>query len=339
MYETVSEVVNDKVFLKIKHLGLNNLYLKLESFNPAGSVKIKTAIGLIEDIEARGLIKKDSILIESSSGNLGVALAMICAERKLQFTCVVDPNSSTHNIKIMKAFGADVIVVDKRDSNGGFLGSRISYILEKLDRDARYVWLNQYENPNNPGIHARTTAQSIATAFECIDYLFVGAGTTGTLMGCVQYFRKYRPETKIIAVDSVGSVTFGHPPSQRFIPGLGTSQRPPIFDPSGIHAVEMIPEWRTVEMCRHMARSCGLLIGGSTGSVLAGVQAWRDRLPQAATVVAISPDAGDRYLDTIYDDDWVKARFGELPFTRAIDSCSCERNNQSYFDMNAENES
>jgi len=326
MFETVSEIINDRVFLKIRHLGLDNLYLKLESFNPAGSLKIKTAIGLIDDMEARGMIKKDSILIESSSGNLGVALAMICAERKLRFTCVVDPNSSMHNIKIMKAFGANVVVVDKRDDNGGFLGSRIDYIREKLDRDARYVWLNQYENPNNPAIHARTTAQSIADAFDRIDYLFVGAGTTGTLMGCVQYFRSHRPETRIVAVDSVGSVTFGHPPSQRFIPGLGTSRRPPIFNPSAIHAVEMVSERCAVEMCRLIARSSGLLIGGSTGSVLAGVQAWRDRLPHDAIVVAISPDAGDRYLDTVYDDEWVKSRFGESSLARSFDSCSCERN-------------
>lgn len=313
MHETVSDVVSDKVFLKVKHLGLSNFHLKLEFLNPAGSVKIKTALGLINDIESRGLINQDTILIESSSGNLGVALAMICAERGLKFTCVVDPNSSTHNLKIMQAFGANVVMVEKRDENGGYLGTRINYIRETLQRDRRYVWLNQYENPSNPRVHARTTAQSIASAFPHIDYLFVGAGTTGTLMGCVQFFSANRPETKVVAVDSVGSVTFGNPPSKRYIPGLGTSQRPPIFDPSGIHAFEMVPESRAIEMCRYMARTNGILLGGSTGSVLGGVFSWLDRLPQDAVVVAIAPDSGERYLDTIYDDEWVTARFGNCP--------------------------
>jgi 2,3-diaminopropionate biosynthesis protein SbnA len=320
MHKAVSDVINDQVFLKVKDLGLSDFHLKLEFLNPAGSVKIKTALGLIDDIVARGLINQNTILIESSSGNLGVALAMICAERGLQFTCVVDPNSSAHNIKIMKTFGASVVVVEKRDENGGYLGTRINYIRETVQRDKRFVWLNQYENPSNPRIHARMTAQSIANTFAHIDYLFVGAGTTGTLMGCVQFFRTHRPETKIVAVDSIGSVTFGNPPSKRYIPGLGTSQCPPIFDPSGIHAFEMVAESRAIEMCRYMARTNGLLVGGSTGSVLAGVFAWLDRLPQDAAVVAIAPDSGERYLDTIYDDEWVTARFGDCLLSKTIDS-------------------
>jgi cysteine synthase A len=318
VYERVSDIVHDKVFLKIKHLGLSNFYLKLEATNPAGSVKLKTALGLIEDLEARGLIKEDTILIESSSGNLGVALSMISAERGLNFTCVVDPNTSAHNIKIMKAFGANVVLVNKHDANGGYLGTRIAYVREAIERDKRFIWLNQYENPNNPLVHARMTARSIAESFERLDYLFVGAGTTGTLMGCVQYFRKHRPETKIIAVDSVGSVTFGKPPGKRYIPGLGSSQRPPIFDPTGIFSLEVIPEADAVAMCRHLARTNGLLAGGSTGTVVAGVYAWRDRLPEDAVVVAISPDFGERYLDTVYDDDWAGRHFGENSLTKRI---------------------
>ncbi|MEN1832831.1 2,3-diaminopropionate biosynthesis protein SbnB [Pseudomonas lijiangensis] len=309
MYDNICDIVHDQTFLKVAGLG-HDFFLKMESLNPAGSIKLKTAVGLVDDLQTRGLIGPDTILIESSSGNLGVALAMICAERSIRFTCVVDPNSSNHNIRMMRTYGAEVIQVDTPDANGGFLGTRIALIRDKVGSDSRYVWLNQYENSANPRAHARTTARSIGRHFGHVDYLFVGAGTTGTLMGCVQYFQRHHPTTKIIAVDSVGSVTFNTPASRRFIPGLGTSQRPPIFNAEGIHALEMVPESRTVAMCRVLARSKGLLVGGSTATVIAAVHAWRERIEPGAVVVALSPDWGERYLDTIYDDPWVEQRFG-----------------------------
>lgn len=318
MDNTVSDLIHDRVFVKLRHLGFDELYLKLEFLNPAGSIKMKTAIGLIDSLQHRGLIRPDSVLVESSSGNLGVALAMLCAERGLRFTCVVDPNSSAHNLKLIKAYGATLVMVDQRDENGGFLGTRIACIRRMLREDARCVWLNQYENPANPGIHAAMTARAITAELGEPDYLFVGAGTTGTLMGCVQHFRIHSPDTHIVAVDSVGSVTFGHAPGKRYIPGLGASQRPPIYHPAGIHAFEMVPEKRAVEMCRYLARSNGLLVGGSTGTVLSAVLDWRDRIPPGARVVALAPDAGDRYLDSIYDDDWVTDRFGAAALSGVI---------------------
>ncbi|WP_080396450.1 2,3-diaminopropionate biosynthesis protein SbnB [Pseudomonas savastanoi] len=309
MYDSLCDIVHDQTFLKVSGLGAD-FFLKMESLNPAGSIKLKTAVGLINDLQARGLLGPDTILIESSSGNLGVALAMICAERAIPFTCVVDPNSSSHNIRMMRSYGAEVIQVQAPDANGGFLGTRIALIREKLASDPRYVWLNQYENAANPRAHARTTARSISQHFGHVDYLFVGAGTTGTLMGCVQHFQQHHPSTRIIAVDSVGSVTFGTPASRRFIPGLGTSQHPPIFKADGIYALEMVPESRTVAMCRILARSKGLLVGGSTATVIAAVHAWRERIEPGSVVVALSPDWGERYLDTLYDDQWVEQRFG-----------------------------
>lgn len=312
---TVSSILNDSNFIRINGLGYRNLYLKLEALNPAGSVKMKAALGMINDLERRGCITPDTVLIESSSGSLGVALAMICAERGYRFVCVMDPNSSEHNVKTVRALGAHVEVVTQRDENGGFLGTRIAYINQLVAQDKRYVWLNQYANPENPGAHARLTARSIANAFEHIDYLFIGAGTTGTLMGCVQYFSQHRPKTKIVAVDSIGSVTFGHPAGKRYIPGLGTSRRPEIFSPDNIHAFEMTAEADAVRMCRYIAKTNGLLAGGSTGTVLAGVSQWQSRIPADATIVAISPDLGERYLDSIYDDQWVIERFGESPLT------------------------
>jgi cysteine synthase A len=319
IYESIAEITNDTTFVTLGKFLPTDIYLKLEGLNLAGSIKLKTALGLIESLEKRGLIRENSILIESSSGNLGVALSMVCASRGLHFTCVVDPNTSAHNKKIMRAYGTTVVMVEKLDANGGYLGTRIAYVKETIQRDARYLWLDQYTNPANPQIHSRMTAASIAAAFPHIDYMFVGAGTTGTLMGCVNYFRAHRPTTKIIAVDSVGSVTFGQPAAKRYIPGLGASRQPPIFDTAGLHALEQVPESDAIVMCRYLARERGLLAGGSTGTVLAGLYGWRERIPEGATVVAISPDFGERYLDTIYDDDWVLKCFGESSLAGEID--------------------
>ena len=173
------------------------------------------------------------------------------------------------------------------------------------------MWLDQYTNPNNWKAHYRTTAPAIASQFPQLDVLFVGAGTTGTLMGCARYFRQWHRPVWIVAVDSVGSVTFGGPPAPRMIPGLGTSVRPAQLDESFVDEIVLVEEADTVRACRRMARS-GFLFGGSTGTVVSGATGWLagNRAP-GRTAVAIAPDLGERYLDTIYQDSWVQDLYGE----------------------------
>lgn len=309
MFSGVSEILNDEIFLAVRGFS-HSLFLKLEALNPAGSIKLKTACGLVDDAFSRGLVTEQTVFIESSSGNLGVALATICAERGLRFTCVIDPNCSIHNENTIRALGSVVVKVTERDSNGGFLGSRIAYIKDACAGNPNLLWLNQYENRANPDVHTRLTASAITRHFKDIDYLFIGAGTTGTLVGCLNHFAEHFPHTRVVAVDSIGSITFGQEAGARHIPGLGTSLLPPIFSPRGLHAAQMVSEEQTILMCRNLAKKHGIFAGGSTGTTLAGVYAWRDRIPPAATVVAISPDWGDRYLGTVYDDAWVTERFG-----------------------------
>lgn len=306
----IKQLINENNYVQIDQLCSAKVQLKIEGLNPAGSIKLKTAHAIISDLENRGLVTPRTRLIESSSGNLGVALAMVCATKGYQFVCVIDPNTSAPNRKLIQALGAQVIVVDQRDENGGFLYSRIRLIEQMVAQNPDYIWLNQYQNPNNPLAHYNSTAQAIAEKFGHVDYLFVGAGTTGTLMGCKRYFAEHHPRTKVIAVDSVGSVTFGLPGGTRHIPGLGTSRRPEIYESSDIHAFLSVPEVRTVQVCRWLAQRHGLLFGGSTGTVLAGVQEWAPQIRPDDVVVAISPDMGERYLETLYSDDWVSQRLG-----------------------------
>lgn len=316
----LSDITGDGHFVPLDKIDIANVYLKLESLNPAGSIKFKTALGRIDSFEVVNAITADTILLESSSGNLGVALSVICAERGYRFTCIVDPNTNPSNIRYMRALGAEVVLVSWKDENGGYLGSRIGYIRELTARDWRYLWVNQYENPANPAVHAETTARAIDRAFDRLDYVFIGTGTAGTLMGCVRHLSRARPRTRIVAVDSVGSVTFGLPPGPRYIPGLGSSQSPKLFRPNGIHALVTVPEAAAISTCRYLARTQGILAGGSTGTALAGLSALRRRLSPADVVVVLSPDSGERYLDTIYNDDWVESRFGSYALSGTLDN-------------------
>lgn len=300
------------LFTDIDGLCAATVHLKLEGLNAAGSIKLKTALQLIDDIEARGRIRESTRLIESSSGNLGVALAMVCAHRGYRFTCVTDPDTSQHAVRTMQALGARVVRVDRRDAQGGFLATRIAWIHEQLASDGDWLWINQYANPSNWRAHYRWTAPEIFAAYASVDHLFVGAGTTGTLMGCLRYVRANHPQTRVIAVDTVGSVTFGAAPGRRYMPGLGTSRRPELCDPSLPDAVVHIPEIEAVRMC-HALASRGYFAGGSTGSVLCAVQREAARIDVNATVVAIAPDMGDKYLDGLYDARWVQRCFPQMP--------------------------
>lgn len=284
--------------------------LKLEGLNPSGSIKLKTARQLIRAAEASGRIGPGSHIIESSSGSLGIALASLAAARGYHMIVVTDPNASPRSISHMRALGAEVLVVSQRDTNGGFLQTRLKLLRRMLDSDPGIVWLNQYENPANPEAHRLYTYQEIIDACGDPDWLFVGAGTTGTLMGCMQGLVARGASTRLVAVDTTGSVTFGMPPGPRHIPGLGTSTRPPIFqDSPGLEKVH-VEEIHAIHMCRRLARDSGILVGGSTGTVLAAVAAMAPKFAPRSTVVAISPDLGERYLETIYDDGWVVERFG-----------------------------
>jgi cysteine synthase A len=288
-----------------------SLFLKCEGFNFAGSIKLKAAIEMVEAAERDGVLTPRSVLVESSSGNLGVALSMIAASKGYGFVCVTDSRCNLSTKRLMQAFGSEVHVITEPDPVGGLLGARINHVRSLCASDDRYVWLNQYANPQNWKAHYRKTAPAIARQFPQLDVLFVGAGTCGTLMGCARYFREWHPSVRVVAVDSVGSVTFGGPPGRRMIPGVGTSVRPPMLDESYVEDVVHVEEADTIRACHQLAGS-GFLFGGSTGTVISGAMDWLTlHGSQDLTAVAIAPDFGERYLDTVYHTNWVQDLYGE----------------------------
>jgi cysteine synthase A len=301
----------EELYIDLQSIFGQSLFLKCEGFNFAGSIKLKAASEMIEAAERDGILTPGSILIESSSGNLGVAISMIAASKGYQFLCVTDSRCNLSTRRLMEALGSRVHIISEPDAVGGFLGARIDYVRAMCASDDRYVWLNQYTNPGNWQAHYRTTAPAIARQFPLLDVLFVGAGTTGTLMGCARFFKEWHRPVRIVAVDSVGSVTFGGPPGRRMIPGLGTSVRPPLLDESYIDEVVLVEEADTIRACHRLARR-GFLFGGSTGTAVSGATRWLEQHGSPdLTTVTIAPDLGERYLDTVYQTNWLHDLYGE----------------------------
>jgi 2,3-diaminopropionate biosynthesis protein SbnA len=301
----------DDLYVDLQPIFGHSLFLKCEGFNFAGSIKLKAANEMVESAARAGVLTPGSVLVESSSGNLGVALSMIAASKGYRFLCVTDARCNLSTRLLMEALGSRVHVIAQPDEISGFLGARIDYVRALCSSDDRYVWLNQYNNAGNWKAHYQTTAPQIARQFPQLDVLFVGAGTTGTLMGCARYFRQWHRPVRVIAVDSVGSVAFGGAPGCRMIPGLGASIRPPLLDVSYVDEVVRIEEADTIRACHRLARR-GFLFGGSTGTVVSGAMNWlAGQDAPDLTAVAIAPDLGERYLDTIYQTNWLRDLYGE----------------------------
>jgi len=293
-------------------IGVKKAFIKYEGLNIAGSIKLKTAKYLIRGLEKElGITPDKNIIIESSSGNLGIALSIVCKSKGYKFICVTDPNTLPFAESYMRIYGTEIIKVKTRDESGGFLASRIKLIHEMINENPNLIWTNQYASEYNIKAHYETTAKEIYNFISNLDYLFIGAGTTGTLVGCARFFAKYSPQTKIIAVDNKGSVTFGFPPSTRYIPGIGTSRKPEIVSLDNVHDVIMVSEAKTVIMCNYLLKKYGMFLGGSSGTVIhAAKDFFKPLKNKNVSLVVISPDFGEKYIDTLYNPVWVEDKFG-----------------------------
>lgn len=292
------------------------LFAKLEGFNPGGSAKDRPALNILEEAIEAGVIRPETVIVESSSGNLGIGLAQACRYFGLRFICVVDPKTTQQNIRILKAYGAEIDLVPWPDPvTGEFLQARIDRVQYLLRSSRNSFWPNQYANLANAGAHYKTTMREIVAALDGeIDYLFCATSTCGTIRGCSEYARDHNLRTKIFAVDAVGSVIFGGKPAKRLLPGHGAGRRPELFQPDLADECVHVTDLECVVGCRRLVYSEGILAGGSSGGVLMALRRHRHRIPRGATVVVIFHDRGERYMDTIYSDDWVERHFGDVSY-------------------------
>ena len=290
------------------------LFAKLEALNPGGSLKDRPAVAILEEALRLGTIGPETLVIESSSGNMGIGLAQACRYHGLRFLCVVDPKTAPANLRMLRAYGAEIDLVTEPDPESGeLLQARLNRVRELLGRFGNAFWPNQYANLKNPGSHYGTTMHEVALALDGrVDFLFVATSTCGTVRGCGEYIRDHGLATRVVAVDAVGSLIFSDVKARRLIPGLGAGLRPPLCDPSVIDECVHVDDLECISGCRRLVAREAILAGGSSGAVLAAVEKISHRIPDGAACVAILPDRGERYLETVFSDGWVREHFGEV---------------------------
>lgn len=255
----------------------SRVLVKMERFNPGGSIKDRTALSmLLGAIEAGELDPERSVVIESSSGNLGVGLAQICRYFGLRFICVIDAKTTSRNLELLRAYRAEVELVTEPDADSGeYLPARLRRVRELVAATPHAYWPNQYANPNNPRAHQQTMREIHLALDGRIDYLFASVGTFGTMRGCAEYIREHRLNTRIIGVDAIGSVIFDQPPAPRLLPGHGASIRPPLTDTSLVDEVIHVSDLDSVVGCRKLVQREAILAGGSSGAVTAAFLGYR----------------------------------------------------------------
>ncbi|MGP5048840.1 pyridoxal-phosphate dependent enzyme [Glutamicibacter ardleyensis] len=289
------------------------IFAKLDLLQLSGSTKERTAGSLIDSFMQSGQLQPGGMVIESTSGNLGIALSRQCVVRGIKFVAVVDENANKSALDIMRAYGATVdLVVNQPDGNK--LAARRQRVAQLLAENPGSVTTNQYGSPHNPAAHFSSTMPEIMEAVDGrLDMLFVATSTTGTILGCQNYVREHGLSTKLIAVDAMGSVLFGGESGNRRLPGLGAGIVPELALQATPDRVFRIPEIDMVRSCRTLARREGILAGASTGAIVSAIGQLLPEIPQGSRIAFLVHDSGVPYLHSVYNDDWVREQLGEEP--------------------------
>ncbi|WP_161794516.1 pyridoxal-phosphate dependent enzyme [Demequina globuliformis] len=283
------------------------IYAKCDFLQVSGSTKERTAHFLLDDMERTGALQAGGTVVESTSGNLGMALARQCALRGYRFIAVVDERATGAATQTMEAFGAQVERV-LTPPDGNRLGARVARVAELLDAVPGAVTTNQYGNLANPAAHATTTVPELVASLGAPpDYLYVAMSTTGTVLGCQQAIESAGWNTTLVGVDAEGSALFGGAVAERKLPGLGAGFATALSERAHPHAVRRVSEADMVRGCRLLARREGILAGASTGAIVAAIGHDLPTLSPGHSVAFLIHDGGSAYLPTVFNDAWVAA--------------------------------
>ncbi|GAB1818963.1 pyridoxal-phosphate dependent enzyme [Herbidospora sp. RD11066] len=284
----------------------HEVLLKLESGNPTGSIKDRTAAGLLMALDAESPLRPGMVVVESTSGNLGLALARLLTRLDCRFIAVVDPNTPRATRRTIAAAGGELHEVTEPDGRGGYLLTRLREVRRILDANPGHRWTDQYHNPANPKIHQETTGPEIA-AHPGLDTVYVAVSTGGTLAGVAAHLHGLGRGIDVVAVDAVGSLATGASAGPRLISGIGASRPSAFLTPGSYDRAHRVPDAEATAACRLFRTDTGMALGGSSGSVVAAC--LRDLLAPhpPRRPLCLCPDSGVAYADTLYDDRWLTA--------------------------------
>jgi cysteine synthase len=289
--DNIIDLIGNTPLIQLKN---ENILAKAEFLNPGGSLKDRVAVAMIEGARRDGLLKDDSIIVEPTSGNTGIGIAMVGRLKGFQVKIVMPENMSIERQKIIKSFGAELILTPAEENIEG----AVKRVMEIAANDPRVFVPQQFENPDNPRIHYEETARELwrQTTGE-IDCFVSGVGSGGTLQGIGKFLKERKPDVKLVAVEPKNvSALLGHEPGLHQIQGIGDGFIPKILDTSLIDEVLEVTDDEAIETARHLGRNSGLLVGISSGANVWGARQMAKKLK--GNIVTLLCDRAERYFST-----------------------------------------
>ncbi|BBO52883.1 cysteine synthase A [Stenotrophomonas maltophilia] len=313
LYDSILDTVGNTPIVRLQRLAPPqvSLYAKVESFNPGGSVKDRLALAIILDAEARGLLKPGDTIVEATSGNTGVALAMVAAARGYKFVATMVETFSVERRKLMRAYGAKVILTPAAERGSGMVRKAA-----ELAEQHGWFLASQFANPANPAYHRNTTAAEILRDFagKRLDYFVSGWGTGGTLTGVGEVLKVARPQTRIIATEPAGAALLkGDDWKPHKIQGWTPDFVPDVLNRDVVDELVTVEDDRAIATARRLAAEEGIFVGISAGATVASALDVAARAEPGSVILAMLPDTGERYFSTPLfadvnegsDDDWL----------------------------------
>jgi cysteine synthase A len=273
-----------------------NIYLKMEKFNPGGSVKDRAALGMIEDAEAKGYLNKNSIIVEPTSGNTGIALALIGRLKGYKVIIVMPETMSVERRNIIEAHGATLILTEGQNGMGG----AIARANELVKRDKNYFMPDQFNNPANPRIHYDTTGQEIIKQLSDIDVFTAGVGSGGTISGVGKRLKEYNKNIIVAGAEpSKSPVLSGGSPSPHKIQGIGAGFVPDIYNGDYVDEIVTVTDEEAIDTAVEVSAKIGILIGISSGANVAAARKLAKKYGKDKKILTLAPDGGEKYLSIV----------------------------------------
>jgi len=296
LHNSITSTIGRTPLVRLNHIlpsSSAEIYVKLEGRNPGGSVKDRVALYMIEKAEKDGLLKKGIKIVEPTSGNTGIGLALVCTAKNYRITLTMPENMSVERIKLLRSLGAEVILTPAQEGMAGAVAKA-----KELSSSEEFFTPNQFENPSNPEIHYRNTGPEIYNDLPSIDVFVAGIGTGGTITGVAKFLKERKPVT-IVGVEPAGSpVLSGGAPGAHALQGIGAGFVPKILNMKLVDRIVTVTDEDAIETAKRLSREEGIMAGISSGAALwAGLQISKD-IGRGKKIVVLLPDSSERYMST-----------------------------------------